>query len=253
MREISSTELMQRVVYAMLTPAVHFARVFGVSLKTITQWLQMAYFHQLRQQGLTLQEICERLEISMRSAARLSSQLKTNFLEPEAAHRLPRRIEFMLWAEPLSEARLRQLLPEASEAELREALELLLREGRVVERAGRTVMYRTAQSSDRLVRASWLSRIGGLNSLLSTVVNAVYMRFFGATEQPAFARNLSLRVCPEDLPKLADLYEQGVWERMKALDQAALDRNDAIPLTMAICWAPYEWLSTAEVDQADEE
>ncbi|MCA9520419.1 MAG: hypothetical protein KC609_05585 [Myxococcales bacterium] len=249
---LTSAELLERVLYSLLKPVVKLARVNGISSKALAAWVQLAYFHDLRRSGLTMAEACERLDISMRTASRLSKQLKQDFFRPEREHQLPRQIEFMLWLQPLSEARLEQALPGVERDEIRAALETLIAEKRIVEQRGRTTTYSAASSTDRLVRPGWMARIGGLNSLLSTVLNAIYGRFFG-NGAPTFARNLSLRILRDDVSRLNQLYETTIWPELAALDERAEGRDDALPLSFALLWAPYEALENNLNDSADGE
>lgn len=254
-REITARDLREQVLYALLRPAARLAQLFGVPAKELARTLQIAYFHELRGRGLTIREIAERLELSERSAARLSKELKTQFLSSEDAHLLPRQIEFVLWPGPLSEARLQQTLPNVEPAALRGALESLLAEGRITLRGGRTPTYAVVRSGERLVRSSWVSRVGGLNSLLGTVLNAVFIRFFDDARAPAFARNISLRVRPTALEWLARFYEQELWPKLLQLDEEARGDEAALPLSLALCWAPYEYvehLRGAEEENQDE-
>ncbi|MEO1271243.1 MAG: hypothetical protein AAFX99_24390 [Myxococcota bacterium] len=104
-------ETRTRVIYSVLVPAVRLAFVFRVPLKELGDLLQMAYYHETKRRGLKMRETSEQLGVSMRKVAQLSKRLKRNFLKPESDYGLPRQIEFMLWAEPLSELRIGQALP----------------------------------------------------------------------------------------------------------------------------------------------
>ena len=124
--DITAKELEKRVIYSLLKAAVRLSRVFGVPLKELVYWVETAYFRELRATGKTLKETSEALSVSQRTAVRLSKQLRESFFRPEVTHSLPLRIEFMLWARPMGEARIVQVLPDADEAQVREALETLL-------------------------------------------------------------------------------------------------------------------------------
>ncbi|MFB6372107.1 MAG: hypothetical protein ABEN55_03105, partial [Bradymonadaceae bacterium] len=136
---IDDAQLQGRVIYSLMSPAVRLARAFRVGLEDVRKWVELAYFHELRRDGLTLKEVAERLDVSKRKASGLSRQLKTNFFAPEREYELPRRIEFLVWAEPMSKARLVQNLDDVTVGEVEEALETLLEQGRVVaDREGNT-------------------------------------------------------------------------------------------------------------------
>ncbi|MFO0750474.1 MAG: hypothetical protein U1F43_33120 [Myxococcota bacterium] len=241
----------ERVVYALLRPAARVALAFCIPLKQLRDRLQMAYFHEARDRGLKLREVADILDVSPRSAALLSKQLKENFLDVEAEVALPRRLEFLLWAEPLSSARLKQVLGDVAPAAIDEALARLESEGRVIREGTRWSVVRGAF---RLVdEKGWLSRIDGLDTLLGTIASAAWSRFFGAPEQQerSFARNLALRIRPADVAALKQLYEKTLWPTLSALDEAAKGKPDAIPIDLALLWAPQDAVRATPLPKAD--
>lgn len=251
--EITTEELARRVIYSLLSPAAQISRAFGLPLSELRDWAELAYFHDLRATGRKQREIAEALGVSMRSVATLSARLKQNFLDPEREVGLPRRIEFMLWAEDLSMARLYQLLSSEEPDAIEAAVASLLDEGRIVEKEGARPVYGVTRSENRLYSDVWLARIDGLNHLVGTVSAAVFGRFF-AQEPRAFARTIGLRVRREDLPKLRALYEEAVWPALKALDDAAASDVDAEAIDIALCWAPSDTeFSRAAIPVASED
>lgn len=242
---VTPNELAERVTYSMLATAARLAGAFDLPLKGVGRQLQTAYFQVLRDRGLKLREISERLEISPSLAATFSKRLKERFFAPEGAPALSRRIEFMLWAEPMSEARLLQVLPGEEPDDVAAAVAELLAEGRVVRDDDRIGRLRTARGASRLVRDELRGRIDGLNHLLGGVAQAVYARFF-APGEPAFARVLTLRVRPEDLPELERLYRERIWPTLEALDAAAQGHDDARAMEVVVTWAPYRLIERKE-------
>ena len=175
----------ERVMYALLRPAARVALAFGVSKRQLRDRLQMAHFHEARDRGLKLREICDILDVSPRAAALLSKQLKENFLDVEAEVALPRRIEFLLWAEPLSTARIRQVLGDVDNSAIDDALTRLEAEGRVT-REDAKGRWKVVRGDFRLVDTKgWLSKLDGLDTLLATVADAAGSRVFGAEDQQA--------------------------------------------------------------------
>lgn len=237
MTEIEQSELEQQVMFSLLRPIVRFARVLKVPLKEITRILQLVYYRELMADGMNMKEACDHLGISLRTASRLSKQMKTTLFRPEQEHSLPRQIEFMLWVQPLSRARVRQALSEIDPESVDRALDQLIESGRVVENNGRVVTYSVAASSQRLSRRGWLAKIGGLNSLLSAVTDTVYSRFFGEPKR-SLARTLLLRVSPDDISRLEEIYETHIWKPLAELDAKADNDRFAIPISLSVCWAP---------------
>jgi len=236
-------EAAERVVHALLRPAARLALDLGVPLKQLVDWLQMAMFQEARARGLKLREVADALDVSPRTAALLSKRLKLNFLDVEAEVELPRRVEFLLWAAPLSVPRIVQTLPEVPEAEIRQAIGRLVAEGRVREVPGPTTRYAVVRSAFRLVgERGWLSRIDGLNNLLGSVRRAVSARFFGGPDAQArsLARTIGLRLREVDLPKLRELYEKTLWPALVALDDAAREDDDSVAVDVSVVWAPQD-------------
>ena len=246
--ELPHGELERRVLYSLMRAVVRLAKVFRISLEDIQGLLQMAYFNELRTtDGLTLLEVAELLSVSRRSAARMSKQLKTNFFRPEREHELPRRILFMLWAESMSRARIVRELRDVDDREVDAALERLLEDGRIVREEGRVVTYATTRAAERMVLPGWTARIGALNSLAGNVASVVYGRFF-ADAPESFARTLSFRLRREDLPKLKQLYDEAVWPRLEALDEASSADDEALAMNLTICWAEYASVPSPKPD-----
>ena len=246
-------DLVERVIHALMLPAVRIARVFGVELSRIKVLAEMAYFQELRGQGLKLREIAEVMGISSSKAALLSRQLKRNFAAPSGLA-LERRIEFALWAEPLSAAKLAQTMPEAAACEVAAALARLAEAGRVAraERTGGADLWSLRVDQDRRDWTRLLSRLDGLNDALSGVTGAIYGRFFGA-DRRAFARTLSFRVPSGAHAELERIYEETIFRAIVALDErAGLDEASAEAMTLSIFWAPQDAVAHGDGDNKGE-
>jgi hypothetical protein len=233
----------------MALAAVKLARRFGMPLKELTDWVETAYFREVRAQGKTLKEAGDVLGVSQRTAVRLSKQLRESFFFlPEAHHNLQRRIEFMLGAQAMGAARVKQVLPDIDPEQVEEALASLLAQGRVAEVSGRTLMYRSVADVRRLPRDTWMERIGGLNSFVENLASATYGRFF-AREERAFARTVSFPMSPQDLARLRALYEDQVRPALEQLGAEADQHGDGVPMQLSLCWAPYEYLQVLDSEQ----
>lgn len=237
--QLIARELERRVIYAMLLPGVRLSRMFDVGLKEVGEWTELAYLKELMHDGVKLKDAADLLGVSVRKVSQLASKMRENFFTPEFEHELPARIEFMLWASPLSRKRIKQYLQQLDEEVVDEAIDSLLEQGRIQEMAGRTTTFEVVQSEQRLVRDDIMARIDALNTLLGQVTDAVFGRFF-RQEQKAFARSLQFRIRAEDLPRLRQLYEESVWKTLSELDEAARDDPHAIPMGATLCWAPMD-------------
>jgi hypothetical protein len=234
-------ELARQVTYALLLPVVRLALALGVPLREVAGQVEVAYFHETRRQGLKSREAAAQMGASMRKVAELSSRLKQAFLGMQVEHELPRRIEFLLWAEPQSEVRIRQALPDVEPEEIAAALARLVEEKRAVLDEGRTPRYEALKVERRLVSDSLLSRLDGLNNLAGNLGHAVYARFFRG-EARAFARTLNFHVRPEDLPLLQRLYQETIWPALRELDERASKSPDAEAMDLSVVWAPHEYM-----------
>jgi hypothetical protein len=219
--------------------------VLGVPLREVQDALEMAYFHEARSAGLRMHEVASLLDVSIRKAALLSKRLKRNFLRADERVALPRRIEFLLWAQPLSHARIAQSLPGVTERDLDRALALLLREGRARRaRRGRTEVFERAHPDARLVGPSWEARFDALHNLLGNVSATVFARFF-RDDAKALARTIQFQMRAEDLPRLAALYEQ-VWAGIREIEAAAAGDPQALRMDLSMIWAPYGYFEKTE-------
>lgn len=239
MKKKEQMEYQDRILYSMLLPATRLARILNIPLKQLGDWLQVAYFHELKKLDFKLHEIADHLAVSPRKAAMLSRRLKENFIDPERHAALPRRIEFMLWAGPLSRARIKQILPAADAEDVDSAVDQLLAESRILERKqARNVVYEVSQDNSRLVSGDWRARLDALDNLLGTVVKVVYERFFRSNSD-AFARTITFRIHPDDTDTLAEIYDD-VWTRINQLEERAKTVEDAMTVAISICWTPYD-------------
>jgi hypothetical protein len=231
--EMPEVEKVRRLTYALMSPAARLASHFGLSLTDVRLLMDMAYFHEARRRGLTLQDIADAMDISISKAALLSKALKQNFVDAESQAELPRRIEFMLWAEPLSLARMKQVLPFTAK-EVNAAIKELEKSGRISK--DDHGLYRLQVSTDRRVWDTWIARIDGVNNAMKSVGNAVFARFFRPA-LPAFARTLGFRALPEDLAELDALYTQ-IFELVHRLDARAGEAPDeALEMSLSIFWS----------------
>ena len=234
-RELEEGELEERLIYALLRPAVRLAMRSRLPMKEMIRLAKIAYFQELRATGLTLQETADALDASLPTAARLSRDLKRNFLRPELEHQLPQRIEYMLWAGPLSRARLHQVLHDHTATDIDDALELMIGEELIAQLDGD--VFELQRPKVRMVSDKWYARIGSLNHILDNLGRTVTTRFFDdAHDQHAFARNLNFRVPSATLERLQHFYEQVVWPSLVAIDEDAAGEEDVHDVRLTLFW-----------------
>lgn len=241
--DISDEELRERVIFALLAPAARIARAFGVSLQDMKGWLETAYYRETQQpEKLTLKDIGALMDVSSSKASLLSRQYRENFMSPEVEAELPRRIEFMLWAEPLSLARLQQILTDVEPEAVENAVDELVEQGRIrANDEGRTTTYELQIETSRRAWETWLARIDGLNNALDNVTDAVFARFFEG-DPAAFARTLTFRMKPEARARLRAFYEEQLFPFIQQLDSEVEEGDEAQSTSLSVFWAPHEYL-----------
>lgn len=247
MEDIDEKEIAERVLYALLGPPAKIARVFSFPLNVVRERFEMAYYHETKRQDMKMKEVAELMDVSMSKVALLSRALKENFGSSEELE-LTRRIEFMLWVGPLSLAKIKQVLPNATKKQINAAIRELLAEKRIKKiRRDQTTVYQLEIDVDRRVWDSWLAKIDGLNNVLRNVTDAVFARFF-TDESAAFARTLTFRIKREDVPRLKQFYEQELFKFIQELDAETEGDEDALPINLSLFWAPYDFLDQQEFD-----
>lgn len=236
--EISPQELKSRVAFSLLLPVAQIATTLGLPLSDMKKWLETAYFQEARRRGLELKDVKDVMHVSISKASLLSRQLKRNFLDSEQRHELPRRIEYMLWAQPLSRARLSQVLPDVEDTELDEALAQLLDEERVeIVHSQGAELYRLKIKRARRVWDDLLARLDGLNNALRSVGDTVFSRFFDP-DSPSFARTLTFHVQEQDIERLERFYEEILFPFIEELNEAAEAKTDeANAISLSLFWA----------------
>ncbi len=225
----------RRIMFSMLRPPAMMAARLGFPLKDLTNFMRLSYFRELRDSGSTLAEAAELIEVSTRTMKRLNAELRSDFFLPEIEHTLARRIEFMIWAESKSLARIIQLLPSVPREDIEIALERLIAEERITQETdGRVVRYRASHLVSRLVDDGFSKRIGALNSLMQNVAETVLARFI--TPKPvSFARTLNFRIPKDDADELNAAYDV-LLKRMLELEGRVQDQGDSIPIRMSMLW-----------------
>lgn len=251
-RDITPEELRDRVVYALMSPVARFARVFGLPLTPVRDWAEIAYYHEARRHNLKMKEMAELMQISTSKVSLLSKALKENFIRPEVEAALPRRIEFMLWAEPLSLAKIKQVLTDVSNEEINQAIAHLVSEGRIIKEDGESApLYRLQIETDRRVWDSWIARIDALNNAMSNVSDAVFARFF-KSDDSAFARTLTFHIRRRDIDRLKEHYEE-LFALVQELDAAAGSSEDSMPISLSVFWAEHDLLGGQETPGGNDE
>lgn len=234
---MEDTDLVRRLTYAALRPAARLAVRGGMSLRDMKKLVELAYYQEARRRGLKMKEVAELMSVSMAKVGLLSKGLKEYFLQPELEHGIGRQIISLLWATPLSEARITQALPEYDDEEVRAALDRLVERGHLHRTDERTEQYSLGAPMHRLETDPWMAKVDGFNTLLTTVSAAVRRRFFLPDER-AMVRNVAFRVRPEDVDRLREHYERELFPLICELDEAVQGDEESVPIRLSMLWAP---------------
>lgn len=235
----SAHEFEGRLVFSALELACALAFKLDVPLKQTESFLQLAQLRGLsaRFPELTQSQLAKKIGVSARTFARMIEATRENLFSAEAEHGLPRRIEFLLWSGPKSEARIAQLLSDAQIDEIRSALEALEAQGRIALRDGRTPMYEETQRTHRLVSDSLNARLDGVRNFLEVVEHVLTRRFRHADES-AFARTVGFRVRTREIPKLRKFYEEELWPLLERFEEEAHGQSDAQEVGLVFAFSP---------------
>lgn len=244
--EIEPTELQWRVIYSLFLPSVRLASLFGLPLREMKDWLGVAYLHELKRRKLNQSESAKLLNVSRRTVIDLTRKVRDNFFAPERHEGLSRRILFMLWAESLSEGRLKQalitVLGELDEDEYQNALAELLSNDLITRQQNQgTDSYALKKDTFRLYHNNWIKRVDALNNQLEHLADTVMARFFRQSSD-SFVRTVTLTMKTDDVPKLEALYRDVIFPALVEFDKAAADSDDVQNMELNISWAPKDFI-----------
>lgn len=235
-----TTDLAERLTFAALRPAARIAVDAGFALRDMKKFMELAYYQEAKRRGLKMKEVRALMSVSMAKVGLLSKDLKEHFLQAEQEHGIARQILSLLWATPLSQARIVQAMGEFEPDEIADALEQLEEQGRVRRtNGGATEIFELAAAQHRLATDPWMAKVDGLNTLLDSVSRAVRARFFD-DDGRAMVRNVAFRVRVEDLDRLKQHYEEQLFPLICELDDAVEGDADSVPIRLSILWAPDE-------------
>lgn len=246
--EIDLEELQDRMVFAALRPASMLSRRFGFTLNRLKKTLETVYFQETRDHGLSLREISDVMQISMSKTSLLSRQLKQAFLS-EASGDIKLRLEYMLANEPMTLARINQVITDAKFVEIERELRDLVESGRIIrEGRGSESTYHLNLDPERGEWDVWLMRLRSIERALKLVARAIAQHHDDEGMPPRITK---IRVPRRLLKRLGESHED-VWNRIifRMCVEAGLGPREMVP---------EEWIELDVVtffsarDAADEE
>jgi hypothetical protein len=191
---------------------------FHVPMRTLAELLRLNYFEVLRREGLSQAAIGERLGQTARHMRTLASKLKGDFFAAEREIGRVRDVETeVARANPTSKA-LYASLPAWPPAEIDDALETLLAEGRIVRDKSR---YRVAPRYLVLSSDKFHHRIDALNHFLDGVTRAVAQRLIFEERERAMVKTISFVARPAKLEELLRSLEANLRRDIAILEEDA--------------------------------
>jgi|JI10StandDraft_1071094.scaffolds.fasta_scaffold621791_1 hypothetical protein len=243
--ELDLNEEDRSLFLALCAPLARMAVRRGIPLRAVKHLVGMACYHETRLAGLTGPEATEVMDVSLRTITQLSRQMK-DFLTVESQHGLPRKLEHLLWAEPISAARMKQTIRGYTAEEIGEALDLLLAEGRI--RLRDDLRYEVTSKQVGLVDMnSFGARVDGMKDQLEAVADSVQARFIeGLPEEQAMARTYTVRIMPSQQELMFKALYPTFKFALEGMEQAARGQEDLIEMAMSITWAPRRMVDRTE-------
>lgn len=239
---VSRLETENRLLFSLLKPVVRFARRCRFPLDRFVELLTLAYFKDLRDNGLTVKEAATLLDKSVRTVTAISQRVKDDFFAPEAEHGLPRRLEFLLSQGTQTLGELNDAVASwaSDDGAVEAALQSLIRDGRVVEE--RTLdgerRFRVSSSYADLNLDSWQRRIDALNHLGEAMLDTVIARL-QQNDDDAFARVFTFGARPERLAELREtVYQTLRGGTLQLEDDAALEGRSRERYHIVFCVSP---------------
>ena len=264
-QKISQEELQQRLVQALFSPAVTLAMRYKLPLAWLKRTMETAYFQEARAQGLSLRDVCALMDISISKAAMLSKQLRRGFIEdgesaleeltsrpaPQASLSaeesaaqedawrmgLTQRIEYILCAGALTINRLNQILPEAKYVEIEQALDTLIKAGRV--RRLKQGLYPRYELLLDTRHGEWMKslvRVKGLRRALEGLPHAASARFEDHREEADLVAH-QIKARPEDLKLIKAFVEDELNHLIEELGRRAQDDPRALTVHLGAFWS----------------
>ena len=191
---------------------------FHVPMRTLSELVRLNYFEVLRREGLSQATIGERLGQTARHMRTLASKLKGDFFAAEREIGLVREVENEVARSSPSTKALYSTLAAWAPAEVDEALETLLGEGRIVRDKAR---FKIAPRYSVLSSDKFHHRIDALNHFLDGVTQAIAQRLIFEERERAMVKTISFVARPEKFEELLRTLEANLRRDIAAIEEDA--------------------------------
>ncbi len=247
-RVLTEEERERRALFALMRPVATAAFDLRAPLAWVKGAILTATFAAGRSRGVGLREVGEVLDVSISKVALLSKDFKQGLFGSDEEQALELHIERMLSAEPLTLARLNQVLPETSISDIEEALDRLEANGRIsCEGEGDFALYHLDIDASR---SDWDQLLGGSDALggaLDVVAAGVLARTGVRPNAPgdeakAGASSARVRLPKEALGELSEWSKNpadpdGIRALADAIERAkTMDEDACVEVDLATFW-----------------
>lgn len=245
-------EMQLRFVYSLLKPAVRAAARMGLPIRTFVELIRLSYYEHLSRSGLSNAQIAERFGQTPRHMRSLAAKLESDFFRAEREVGLVREAEAIIGEGPTVLTKLRARLPQWSHQDIDEAVEQLVRDGRVDrDDLGRLC---TAKAYVLLGSEQFHNRIDSLNHLLGGIYHAVVHRLLLDNQRTALMKTISFSALEDGLVDFVRRLEGQLRQELATLDeQATFAGKGDQRFTLSVTLSPARDESDESLDRSTKE
>jgi len=213
-------ELENRLVFSLLKAAVRVAARAGLSMRSVVDHADLAYFEEIRRgHPQDLAAVADRLGLSLRTAGSLNRRLKGAFFAPESEVAPLRQVCALLTPGPRTLAELARAAPELDAKQLRRALRAAGKRGWVRREGERYVLATRLRSHlDDMLGP----RIDALNNQMEILAESVWARFIAGEAASAVGRSWTFAARPQEIEAFIDKTIRDLRLGAVTLEESAL-------------------------------
>ena len=219
---------------------------FHVPMRTLAELLRLNYFEVLHREGLSQTAIGERLGQTARHMRTLASKLKSDFFTAEREVGLVREIENEVARSSPTAKNLYASIAGWPPAEIDEALETLLAEGRIIKKKGR---YELSPRYLVLSSDKFHHRLDALNHFLDGVTRAVAQRLIFEERDRSMVKTISFVARPGKFEERLRSLEANLRREIAVLEEDAQFEGDGRRYVLGV-FAASDQAETAPAGEA---
>ena len=229
MSEPSPVDKKLAVVASLMEPALHLARIAGLSLDDVRELSGAQFFRLLQRRGLSWESVARKLKKSRRTVAKLARQAasRDDILMGSERLQLRRRIVRALAERDLAMSELEEQFRGFESEVLLEELDVLRETGIVA--AGQPLRLEAAMLD--LLGDDFDRRLESLRHFLESIAHVVYQRFFRDSDD-GMARVWTLSITPNEFESLRNELASALEQRLVEADSHAESSEEAFQVSV---------------------